>query len=127
MSNFYSKSTRGFYSSDVHKTMPGDAVEITPEQYRAMFAAQAEGKVISPDENGYPIATDPAPADPKKKAVDDIQALEVKFLLPRAVREFMLGALSTEATKAGLDPMLLPAYVKLKALDDQIYELRKQL
>lgn len=63
----------------------------------------------------------------KALAAEQIQQLEVKHLIPRAVREFILGAIKAEAAKSGLDPMLLPAYVKLKALDDQIAALRAQL
>lgn len=72
----------------------------------------------------------PAPADvpdPKQVAQGKISALEAQNMLPRVVREYVLGAFKTEAQKAGLDPMLLPAYVKLKALDDQISALRAQL
>lgn len=70
---------------------------------------------------------EPAPADlpdSKQEAVAKINSLESQYLMPRAVREFMLGAIKAEAAKTGLDPMLLPAYVKLKALDDQIAALR---
>lgn len=63
----------------------------------------------------------------KALAAEQIQQLEAKHLFPRAVREFMLGAIKSEAAKTGLDPMLLPAYAKLKALDDQIAALRGQL
>lgn len=66
-------------------------------------------------------------ADVKRSAANKIQAMESQYLLPRAVREFMLGALKAEAAKVGLDPMALPAYVKVKALDDQIAALRAQL
>lgn len=63
----------------------------------------------------------------KRDKLAKIAAMESQYLLPRAVREFMLGALKAEAAKAGLDPMLLPAYTKLKAMDDQIVALRAQL
>jgi hypothetical protein len=53
---FYSRSTRGFYDTEIHGTnIPNDAVEITIEQYRALLEAQAQGQEIFPDNNGYPI------------------------------------------------------------------------
>jgi XkdW protein len=64
---------------------------------------------------------------PKKQAALEIQALEARFILPRVVREYMLVDFRDKTTKAGLDPMTLPAYVKLKALDDQISALRRKL
>lgn len=58
----------------------------------------------------------------RKQAVADIRALEVEQLLPRAVREFLLGYMQERATPEQL--AILPAYVKLKAFDDQIAGLR---
>lgn len=72
----------------------------------------------------------PEPAeivDPRIEITSKITAMELQNILPRVVREYVLGAFKAEAQKAGLDPMLLPAYVKLKALDDQIAALRAQL
>lgn len=58
----YSQTTRGFYCADLHgDNIPADAVEITREEHAALMAAQATGKVITPDANGYPIAADPPP------------------------------------------------------------------
>lgn len=58
----YSKQTNGFYSSDIHgDNIPEDAVEITTEQHAALLEGQSQGKIISADENGYPILTDPPP------------------------------------------------------------------
>lgn len=65
--------------------------------------------------------------DPKQVAQGKISALESQNMLPRVVREYLLADFADKAVKAGLDPMLLPAYTKLKALDDQIKVLRAQL
>ena len=84
---FYSPSTRGFYSEDVHgarrvqvmqgededrrlvevdnptSKIPADAVEITDEEWAALLEGQATGKVIQPGANGHPVlATPPGPA-----------------------------------------------------------------
>jgi transposase len=60
----YSPSKRGFFDPRLHgKNIPADAVEISADEHRALLTAQAQGKVIQPDENGRPVAVDP-PAPP---------------------------------------------------------------
>ncbi|WP_210204568.1 hypothetical protein [Microvirga sp. 17 mud 1-3] len=62
---FYSASTGGFYSKEIHgSNIPADAVEITDDEHAALMAGQAAGKRIVPDENGRPILADPPPAPP---------------------------------------------------------------
>jgi hypothetical protein len=55
-------------------------------------------------------------------AAAQIRALEFEQLLPRAVREFILGYMEERATAEQL--ALLPAYVKLKTFDNTISGLR---
>lgn len=71
---FFSPSTHGFYRLDVHAagSIPPDAVEITPAQHAALLAAQAAGKRIVPDANGYPVAQDPPP--PPAPTAEQIRA-----------------------------------------------------
>lgn len=70
----------------------------------------------------------PAPADPPPNpAREKLDALERQHLLPRVVREYLLGDFAAKAAATGKNPSALPAYVKLKALDDQIAALRAQL
>lgn len=58
---FYSASTGGFYASEIHGgDMPADAVEVTDDEYSALFTEQAAGKRIVPDASGNPVAVDPA-------------------------------------------------------------------
>lgn len=62
MNIYYSKSTGGFYDAAIHgDKIPADAVEITAEQHAALLEGQSQGKIISADENGYPILIDPPP------------------------------------------------------------------
>lgn len=57
---FYSKSTGGFYNTGIHgNNIPVDAVEISTEQHAALMQAQGNGKQLTADKNGYPIAIDP--------------------------------------------------------------------
>lgn len=59
---FYSKTTGGFYTAEIHgSNIPVDAVEITNADHAALLAAQSAGKRIEPDINGYPVAVDPPP------------------------------------------------------------------
>ncbi len=70
---YYSKSSAGFFSPDLHgSNVPPDAVEITPAQHTALLAAQAAGKRIVPDANGYPVAQDPPP--PPAPTAEQIRA-----------------------------------------------------
>lgn len=50
---FYSPSTGGFYTADIHgDAMPGDAVEITDAKHARLLEAQAAGGVIVPGPKG---------------------------------------------------------------------------
>ena len=56
---FYSKSTGGFYTPEIHgDNIPADAVEITVEEHQTLLEGQSQGKRIVADENGYPVLTD---------------------------------------------------------------------
>lgn len=59
---FYSKSTNGFYTREIHgDNIPADAVEITEAEHAALIEGQSMGKRIVTDENGRPILQDPPP------------------------------------------------------------------
>jgi hypothetical protein len=59
---FYSASTGGFYTREIHGgNIPEDAVEITDDDHAALMAEQSSGKIIQADKNGKPIAADPPP------------------------------------------------------------------
>ncbi len=60
MKKYYSRSTNGFYSTDVNKTWPNDAVEITEDKWMALLVGQSSGQVITSDNNGNPILIPPA-------------------------------------------------------------------
>ena len=73
---FYSKSTNGFYSREIHgDNIPADAVEIAPEQHAALLEGQSQGKRIQADENGYPFLADPpAPTEEELQVVKNQEA-----------------------------------------------------
>jgi hypothetical protein len=65
MTNYFSASTNGFYSSENQAlfeeagTWPVDAVAVTDEKYTELFDGQTSGKVITADKKGKPVLTDP--------------------------------------------------------------------
>jgi len=62
---FYSSSTKGFYTNEIHGTnMPSDVVEITDDTHQALLEGQSQNKHIKTDADGLPILVDrPAPVD----------------------------------------------------------------
>ncbi len=58
MKIFFSKTTNGFYLEGTASfaACPEDAHEITKNSYLALIQEQEQGKIIQPDENGYPVA-----------------------------------------------------------------------
>ena len=76
------------------------------------------------------IASRLAPDDPPSPAAQ-IDALERLHMLPRPVRDVMLGLMEKEAAAVGLTPAQLrvanPGYRRVKELDEQIAALRALL
>ncbi|EOZ7480728.1 tail fiber assembly protein [Enterobacter asburiae] len=59
---YYAKSTGGFYTPAINgKNIPDDAIEITEDEYLGLLQAQADGKIITSDDKGNPVAIDPPP------------------------------------------------------------------
>lgn len=56
---FYSKSTNGFYATEIHgENIPIDAVEISADEHAELLTGQSIGKLIAADESGRPILVD---------------------------------------------------------------------
>lgn len=64
MTKYYSRATGGFYSPDIHAkdSIPGDAFELTDEQWQELLREQATGKRIVAGTHGGPILVEPDPA-----------------------------------------------------------------
>lgn len=60
---YFSKSTNGFYDSEIHmqSQIPEDAQAITQEEYEFIMSAQSEGKIIVSNVGGKPIIGDYVP------------------------------------------------------------------
>jgi len=56
MDYFYSKTTRGFYTKELHgEAIPGDAVPVSEQQHAGLMQGQNNGQQIVPDEQGRPV------------------------------------------------------------------------
>jgi phosphosulfolactate phosphohydrolase-like enzyme len=76
---FYSKSTNGFYTPEIHgKNIPEDAVEISDKEHKALLAGQTAGMAIVSDAKGRPKLVDPetllAPEQLVKKRTQELRA-----------------------------------------------------
>lgn len=62
---FFCAKTNGFYPEEFQEqyvdagTWPEDLTEVSQEQYQLLIGAQSHGKIIVPDEDGYPVLSDP--------------------------------------------------------------------
>ena len=104
MGMFYSPQRRGFYCEQVHGTaIPADAVPVSAEDYAALLAGQAQGRIITPDAQGRPMLTDPVPPTEAEllaawRAATKVSAFQAKgALLNRGLLEDATAA----ATAAG--------------------------
>lgn len=68
MTKKYSKSTGGFYDSEIHGSFPADAVEISADTYAALMDAQGKGQQIVADSKGRPVAADRGPGTEAEQA-----------------------------------------------------------
>lgn len=77
---FYSKSTNGFYSIDIHgDKIPADSVEISEAEYQILINGQYDGKSIVPNEEGLPTLQEPPPPTVK----------QIVLSLTEGVQEYM--------------------------------------
>lgn len=75
----------GFYHSDIHETIPEDAIEITVDEWETLLAEQSAGKQII-ERNGEVIAVDPT------ELLTDVQKTEQAAVLVRSERDALLRA-----------------------------------
>lgn len=61
----YSAGEKGFFPADSKREYikgsgwPDDAIPVSDSDYKALFEGQAKGKIIVPDDTGYPVLADP--------------------------------------------------------------------
>lgn len=85
MQFLYSARKGGFYRVGFHSNIPADAVGVTQAEHYALFRAQSSGKIIQPDENGYPVAVEPPPSPeppvPTEQELTQQRITEIEQLL----------------------------------------------
>lgn len=82
---YFSKSKLAFYGPALFKKedIPVDAVKISRERRNDIAEAEASGKVISSDNDGFPIAIDPNPpatSELLERAKDELRAMRQPML-----------------------------------------------
>lgn len=82
--NMFSPSARGFFRTDLHDTIPADAVEITDAEHAALLDAQANGRPIIVVD-GKP-ASAPAPTEAALTAAAKTRAHQT---VQRAIEDWM--------------------------------------
>lgn len=108
MSVYYSKSTGGFFSRDIHGDgMPHDVVEITDAYHSELMQGQQAGLCIVTDADGYPTLE---PAQPSMITESDIERLRLTAYADpitgsdryfnEATRMQLMGEAGWEAVKA---------------------------
>lgn len=74
---FFSRSTGGFYSYEIHGgNMPADVVAITAEQHAALLQGQSAGHVIGWSDDGFPALQAPPP--PAPLTAGQVEALRLR-------------------------------------------------
>lgn len=68
MTIYYSQTTNGFYDSSINSDIPSDSVEISVEKHQELLTDQSNGKIITSDKKGNPIAIDP-PAPTREQTI----------------------------------------------------------
>lgn len=99
----YSPSTGGFYLPKVHKEIPSDVVEVSAARHAELLEQNAAGKRIVPDEDGFPVAVDPALTDDQVQARErgwrDATLADVAWLRDRHRDQLEIGADTTLTTE----------------------------
>ena len=115
---YASKSTRGFYTPEIHgENMPADVVGITDEQHAALIDGQSAGKVIDWDSGDVPVLADPPAPDMATIRRAEIMArlAQIDLDTMRPLRAVLVGS----ATQYDHD--------KLAMLDAEAAILRSEL
>lgn len=129
---YYSPSTNGFYSDDMHgDSKPRDCVEIAPSYHNALMRAQFHGLRIVPGPDGMPLATEQA-----KRTVEEMESA-IKAERDRRMQETgyqVYGHWFHSDEKSRNDQLRLalmgdniPAGLKWKTLDGNYIDMNPEL
>jgi len=101
MDIYYSPSAPGFFSAVIYRKeqMPSDAVPISLEQHQALMLGESLGKVITLNDKGVPVLSEPvaAPVDmsAKEREWRDAQMQSVMWLRERHRDQQEIGGSTT--------------------------------
>jgi hypothetical protein len=79
MTIFFAKSVNGFYDDEINTIIPEDAKEISSEFHMALINAQGLGKIITSNEEGYPILVDAPEPTEEEIATEKAKALKAEL------------------------------------------------
>lgn len=82
MGYFYSKKTGGFYHNSMrhdYTQWPDNAVQITDEEHRKLLSGQSKGKIITYDNHGYPVLSDP-PAPSQENLIEKARKMKNQLM-----------------------------------------------
>lgn len=69
---YYSKSSNGFYDSEIHTVIPEDVLEIPVFYHQSLIDGQSAGMQITSNEEGFPVLIE------QPKASDDELAASIR-------------------------------------------------
>ena len=97
MAKYFSASTGGFYTPDVHtpQEIPADSHEISDGEWQQLLTAQAQGKQIVSGTHGGPIAIDRKPTAEDVIARRDRALADSDWLVVRHRDEVENGDMTT--------------------------------
>ena len=115
---FYSKSTGGFYSKEIHgDNIPYDAVEITKDEHSVLLQGQSEGKIIAADNDGNPVLQD-QPAMNQEQVIKQYEST-LDAHLDSVARQHRYDSRFTFALRAGyVGPYQAEAIAFAQWMDD---------
>lgn len=61
MTLYYNPTTKGFYDTEIHDSIPSGSIEISAAEHQALLDAQARGYSIVAGPDGRPAAREPLP------------------------------------------------------------------
>lgn len=113
---YYSASNLGFYHNTFNEYLPEDVTEISSNDYKVLLNGQSKGKIIVPDENGYPILKD-VEVSPRDKILNEIYDLE-NLVSERRRREAISGDYNSVTYITEINNKIAKLRLELRAIKD---------
>ena len=72
MTTYFNPDDMAFYSDELYRDIPSQAVPLSDEQYIALLNGQSQGKQIIADKTGNPVLIDPQPTTAHELNLDTL-------------------------------------------------------